>query len=306
MNLISRFLCLFFTSLGIINLASAQTSLDALMMPKGEICIAVLYEDAKWDRYWEGSFLRNNANVGTFTRKSIQPMFVGGITDKVNVIVSLPYVSTSATGGQMAGVDGIQDFGISLKAQLIERNFEKSKLMLFSNLSFSTPASNYLSDYLPFSLGFGARELGIRAIGQYELEKGLYLRASASYLHRGTTKAERNFYYQDGAFYTSIMDVPDAVHAQVALGSWFLEKRLRVEASLTSLRCSSGDDIRIYNSPQPTNKVDFDRVEGFAQYYFKDIKGLGVIGYYNHMFSGRNMGQFSSYGLGLTYQFNAF
>jgi hypothetical protein len=297
---------LFFTSLGIINLASAQTSLDALMMPKGEICIAVLYEDAKWDRYWEGSFLRNNANVGTFTRKSIQPMFVGGITDKVNVIVSLPYVSTSATGGQMAGVDGIQDFGISLKAQLIERTFEKSKLMLFSNLSFSTPASNYLSDYLPFSLGFGARELGIRAIGQYELEKGLYLRASASYLHRGTTKAERNFYYQDGAFYTSIMDVPDAVHAQVALGSWFLEKRLRVEASLTSLRCSSGDDIRIYNSPQPTNKVDFDRVEGFAQYYFKDIKGLGVIGYYNHMFSGRNMGQFSSYGLGLTYQFNAF
>lgn len=306
MNLISRFLCLLFTSLGIINLASAQTSLDALMMPKGEICVAVLYEDAKWDRYWEGSFLRNNANVGTFSRKSILPMLVGGITDKVNVIVSLPYVSTSATGGQMAGVDGIQDFGISLKAQLIERNFEKSKLMLFSNLSFSTPASNYLSDYLPFSLGFGARELGIRAIGQYELEKGAYLRASASYLHRGTTEAERNFYYQDGAFYTSIMDVPDAIHAQIALGSWFLEKRLRIEASLTSLRCSSGDDIRVYNSPQPTNKVDFDRVEGFAQYYFKDIKGLGVIGYYNHLFSGRNMGQFSGYGLGLTYQFNAF
>ena len=306
MNLKSRFLCLFFTSLGIINLASAQTSLDALMMPKGEICVAVLYEDAKWDRYWEGSFLRNNANVGTFSRKSILPMLVGGITDKVNVIVSLPYVSTSATGGQLAGVDGIQDFGISLKAQLIERNFEKSKLMLFSNLSFSTPASNYLSDYLPFSLGFGARELGIRAIGQYELEKGPYLRASASYLHRGTTEAERNFYYQDGAFYTSIMDVPDAIHAQFALGSWFLEKRLRIEASLTSLRCSSGDDIRVYNSPQPTNKVDFDRVEGFAQYYFKDIKGLGVIGYYNHLFSGRNMGQFSGYGLGLTYQFNAF
>lgn len=306
MNLISRFLCLLFTSLGIINLASAQTSLDALMMPKGEICVAVLYEDAKWDRYWEGSFLRNNANVGTFSRKSVLPMLVGGITDKVNVIVSLPYVSTSATGGQMAGVDGIQDFGISLKAQLIERNFEKSKLMLFSNLSFSTPASNYLSDYLPFSLGFGARELGIRAIGQYELEKGPYLRASASYLHRGTTEAERNFYYQDGAFYTSIMDVPDAIHAQIALGSWFLEKRLRIEASLTSLRCSSGDDIRVYNSPQPTNKVDFDRVEGFAQYYFKEIKGLGVIGYYNHLFSGRNMGQFSGYGLGLTYQFNAF
>jgi hypothetical protein len=102
------------------------------------------------------------------------------------------------------------------------------------------------------------------------------------------------------------MDVPDALQAQASIGSWLFQKKLRVEASLTSLRCASGDDIRTYNAPQPTNKIDFDRVEGFAQYYFKNVKGLGVLAYYNHMFSGRNMGQFSGYGLGLTYQFNAF
>lgn len=306
MNLKLKFLSLLLVGLGISILTIAQTPLDGLMMPKGEICVAVVYEDANWDKYWEGTYLRTNQNVGTFNRKMVMPMIVGGITDKINVIVSLPYVKTSASGGQMAGVDGLQDFSISLKAQLVDHTLGKGKLKVYSNLSFSTPASNYLADYLPFSLGFGANELGLRAIGLYELDKGPYIRISGAYLHRGATQAERDFYYEDDVFYTSTMDVPDALHAQASLGSWFFQKKLRVEASLTSLRCASGDDIRTYNSPQPTNKVDFDRVEGFAQYYFNNVKGLGVLAYYNHMFSGRNMGQFSGYGLGLTYQFNAF
>lgn len=306
MNSKLKLLSLLMVGMGISILTIAQTPLDGLMMPKGDICVAVVYEDANWEKYWEGTYLRTNQNVGTFNRKMVMPMIVGGITDKINVIVSLPYVKTSASGGQMAGVNGLQDFSISLKAQLVDQTLGKGKLKVFSNLSFSTPASNYLSDYLPFSLGFGANELGLRAIGLYELDKGPYFRISGAYLHRGSTEAERDFYYEDDAFYTSTMDVPDALHAQVSLGSWFFQRKLRVEASLTSLRCASGDDIRTYNSPQPTNKVDFDRVEGFAQYYFNNVKGLGVLAYYNHMFSGRNMGQFSGYGLGLTYQFNAF
>lgn len=305
MNFKIRFLGLLLAGLGFVKISVAQTPLDALMMPKGEICIAAIYENASWDRYWEGSNFRVNANIGTFTRKMLMPMVVAGITDKINVIVSLPYVKTSATGGQLAGVEGIQDLGLSLKAQFLEKSFGKGKLMGFTNLSFSTPASNYLSDYMPFSLGFGSNEAGLRAIVQYELDKGPYVRMSSSYLHRGTTEAERDFYYNDGAYYTSTMDVPDAVHSQVTVGSWFLKKKLRVEASLTSFRSSAGDDIRIYNMPQPTNKVDFDRIEGFAQYYFKKGQGFGLIAHYNHMFSGRNMGQFSGYGLGVTYQFKA-
>jgi hypothetical protein len=306
MNLKLKFLGLLLVGMGISILTFAQTPLDGLMMPKGDICVAVVYEDTNWEKYWEGTYLRTNQNVGTFNRKIIMPMIVGGITDKINVIVSLPYIKTSASGGQMAGVEGLQDFSVSLKAQLLDYTTGKGKLKVFSNLSFSTPASNYLSDYLPFSLGFGANELGLRAIGMYELDKGPYFRISGAYLHRGATEAERDFYYEDGAYYTSTMDVPDALQAQASIGSWLFQKKLRVEASLTSLRCASGDDIRTYNAPQPTNKIDFDRVEGFAQYYFKNVKGLGVLAYYNHMFSGRNMGQFSGYGLGLTYQFNAF
>jgi hypothetical protein len=301
-----RFLGLLCASLGILTIAHAQTPLDGLMMPKGEICIALQYEQGTWDRYWEGTSVRVNQNIGTFTRQMGMPMIVGGITDKVNVILSLPYVKTGASAGQMAGVQGIQDFGISVKALLLEKTLGKGKLTGFSNLSFSTPASNYLSDYMPFSLGFGAKELGIRAIGKYELDKGPYVRASSSYLHRGTTAAEREFYYADGPFYTSTMNVPDAIQSQFTLGSWLFNYRLRVEASLTTFRSTSGDDIRTYCMPLPTNKVDFDRVEGFAQYYFKNNgRGLGLIASYQQVISGRNMGQFSGFGLGITYQFKA-
>ncbi|MEK0442503.1 MAG: hypothetical protein RL403_1481 [Bacteroidota bacterium] len=301
-----RFLGLLCASLGILTIAHAQTPLDGLMMPKGEICIALQYEQGTWDRYWEGTSVRVNQNIGTFTRQMGMPMIVGGVTDKVNVILSLPYVKTGASAGQMAGVQGIQDFGISVKALFLEKTIGKGKLTGFSNLSFITPASNYLSDYLPFSLGFGAKELGIRAIGKYELDKGPYVRASSSYLHRGTTEAEREFYYADGPFYTSTMNVPDAIQSQFTLGSWLFNYRLRVEASLTTIRSTSGDDIRTYCMPLPTNKVDFDRVEGFAQYYFKNNgRGLGLIASYQQVISGRNMGQFSGFGLGITYQFKA-
>jgi hypothetical protein len=301
------FLGLLVASLGFVRLSIAQTPLDGLMMPKGEICLAIVYENTTWDRYWEGSTIRVNQNIGTFTRQMGMPMIVGGITDKVNVILSLPYVKTEASAGQLTGVQGIQDLGLSVKALLLEKSIGKGKLTGFSNLSYSTPASNYLSDYMPFSLGFGANELGIRAIGKYELDKGPYFRASYSYLHRGVTEAERDFYYTDQAYYTAKMDVPNAFLGQVTLGSWMFKKKLRVEASLTTIKSTSGDDIRVYSMPQPTNKVDFDRVEGFAQYYFNSNgRGFGLIASYQKAISGRNMGQFSGYGLGITYQFKAF
>jgi hypothetical protein len=302
MNLKSKLLGLLI-GLGLVHVASAQTPTDGLMMPEGEICIALMYEDTQWDHYWEGTYLRTNGNVGTFDRKMFLPMIVGGITNDLNFIVSLPYIKTSASGGQMIGVEGIQDFGVSLKYRFIDQKMERARVMVFSNLSFSTPASKYLSDYMPFSLGFGANELGLRLIGQYELNKGPYVRGSFAYLHRGVTEAERDYYYQEGSYYTAKMDVPDALHGQVALGSWFLQKKLRVEANLTMVNSTSGDDIRAYHSPQPTNKVEYGQVGGLAQYYIKNGGGLGFLAYYNHMFSGRNMGQFSGYGLGMTYQF---
>jgi len=63
-----------------------------------------------------------------------------------------------------------------------------------------------------------------------------------------------------------------------------LDNSLKLEANYYALKSTSGDDIRKYNAPQPTNKVQFDQVGALVQYYLKPLKGLGVLAYYNQIF----------------------
>lgn len=281
----------------------AQTPSDAIMMKKREICFALIYDDGAWDEYWEGPTLRTNANVGTLSRNTLTPMFAYGIFDKLNLIAGTAYVHTEASGGQMKGASGIQDLNLALKYEFFNKQAGKGKLSLLSTLGFSTPLTNYLSDYMPFSLGFGAPEVSGRGILQYRMDNGLYVRGALAYLWRGQTEAERDYYYNNGSYYTAFMDVPNAWQYQAVAGVWLLDNSLKLEANYMGLRCTSGDDIRKYNAGQPTNKVEVDQVGFNTQYYFKKLKGLGVLAYYNQMINGRNMGKFTNIGAGVTYQF---
>ncbi len=102
------------------------------------------------------------------------------------------------------------------------------------------------------------------------------------------------------------MDVPNAVDYQAILGGWALKHNLRLEASYTILNSVSGDDIRRWNMPQPTNKMEATQAGFFAQYYFKSIEPLkrfSLMASYNQVLEGRNVGKATSFGAGITYQF---
>lgn len=284
----------------------AQTATDALMMAKGDICFGLMYDHGAWDQYWEGDLLRTNGNIGTLTKRMVLPMVTLGVIDRVNLIAGVPYVKTSSDGGQLTGVDGMQDLSIAIKGEVLRVSLGKGKLHLFPVAEFSTPVSNYLPDYQPYSIGLGADQFTFRGIAMYEFDMGLFLRASAAHLWRTHARAERDYYYNNGSYYTEWMDVPNAWHYQAAAGIWLFDYKLRVQGEFTVLRCASGDDIRAWNPGQPTNKVDVDQVGGFAQYYFSKPRGLGIIGYYNAVIGGRNMGRFSNIGGGLTYQFKLY
>ncbi len=284
----------------------AQTSTDALMMNKKEICFAFMYDQGNWDQYWEGTTLIRNENIGTFTRNTYMPMIVYGITGKLNVMLALPYVKTLSDGGQLAGVQGFQDVNIGVKYEIIRKEIEKHSFAALAVGQFGTPMTNYLSDYMPYSLGLGTQELTGRVIGLYEFKKMIYARASAAYVWRGQTEVERPYYYANGSYYTTFMDVPSAVNYQAALGGLTLKNSLRLEASYTVLNCLKGDDIRRWNMPQPTNKMEVSQVGFFAQYYFKNIEPLkrfSLMASYNQVVDGRNMGKSTNIGGGITYQF---
>jgi hypothetical protein len=284
----------------------AQTPTDAIMMKQRESCFALIYDQGSWDHYWEGDYLRTNGNVGTLSRRMIMPMIAVGLHDKLNLIIAAPHIKTESkepNGGFMHGASGMQDLGLSLKAELLKKELGKGKLSLLTNLGFSTPMSNYLSDYMPYSLGFGATEWSVRGIAQYRMNMGLYAQGSFGYLWRGQTEIERDYYYNGGSFYTNIMDVPNALNFNGAVGIWLLKNSLKLEANYIGTNCVSGDDIRKYNAGQPTNKVEVGQIGFSAQYYIKQVKGLGVLAYYSKFISGRNMGQFTNLGVGVTYQF---
>lgn len=284
----------------------AQTPSDAVMMKQFEACFALMYDQGSWDHYWEGSYLRTNGNVGTFSRKMVMPMIAIGFHDRINLIVSAPHITTESkegNGGYLRGASGMQDLGLSLKAKIFEKAVGTSKVSFLTNVGYATPMTNYLSDYLPYSLGFGATEWSLRGIGSFKMHNGLYALAGLAHLWRGYTRIERDYYYNNGSYYTDLMDVPDAWHFNLAAGIMLFDNSWKLEANYIGMNCTSGDDVRKYNAGQPTNKVEAGQVGFMSQYYFKNIKGLGVLAYYSKIISGRNMGQFSNLGVGVTYQF---
>jgi hypothetical protein len=284
----------------------AQTPSDAIMMEQRESCLALTYDHGSFDQYWEGTYLRKNETIAEVTRTAIVPMIAIGLHDKLNFYISAPYVKTESSepnGGLLHGAKGFQDLGLALKYEIINKEMGKGKLAVLAAMGYATPLTNYLSDYRPYSIGNGTNEGSFRGIVQYKLEIGLYVRAAGGYLLRGETKVERDYYYANGSYYTPWMDVPNAWEYNAVIGWWLLDNSLKLEASYYAQNSTSGDDIRKYNPAQPTNKVNFDQVQFSTQYFVKPVKGLGVLAYYSQMLNGRNIGKFTTFGAGLTYQF---
>jgi len=285
----------------------AQSPTDALFMEAKQVCVLLDYNFSSFDHYWEGQLKRENQTIATVQRKSIMPMVAIGILDDLNFYLGVPYIKTNSTqpnGGKFAGVNGLQDLTVAIKYRWLNRELKSGRLTGLFTVGFSTPTTNYLSDYMPYSIGFGAPELSYRAIVQYELNSNWYIRGVGSYLWRGYTKAERTYYYNNGSYYTAWMDVPNGITTEAVIGKWLFDKSLQLEVSYWNLESLSGDDIRAYAAPQPTNKMELSRIGFFAHYYFKPVPGLGVIAYHNRVLNGRNAPEMNTSGMGITYFFN--
>ena len=156
----------------------SQTPSDALMMPSKNICVLFSYDMGTFDRYWEGSYLRSNETIATVDRNTVLPMAAIGILDNLNFYVSLPFISTESSepnGGFFTGARGFQDIGFALKYRPVRTEWGPGRISFLGTAGFSTPFTNYLSDYRPYSIGAGAPEFSLRAIAQYEFKNQLYL-----------------------------------------------------------------------------------------------------------------------------------
>ncbi|MEO5905938.1 MAG: transporter [Saprospiraceae bacterium] len=281
---------------------SAQTPTDAIMMGRGQVCLAAIYSHDSWDEYWEGTLLRTNGNIGTFTRHTIMPMAAIGLFDRLNVIVAAPWMKTESSDGYIKGISGFQDWGIWLKGKALETSAGPGNLNLLAAVGLNGPFSNYPSDYAPYSLGLSCLDLSLRGIAMYRLNAGPYVRASMAYQLRGNSMVERDYYYTTYGVYSDKVDMPNAINYSFALGSWFLNDALRIEANYESFNTIGGHDIRRQDVGFPSNNMEFTRFGGLVQLYVGDT-GLGFVASASQVLTGRNVGKSTMFSGGITYFF---
>ncbi|MFV5690956.1 hypothetical protein ACM55K_02900 [Flavobacterium sp. LT1R49] len=283
-------------------LMNAQTDIDGIMMSKNNFCVGAIYQYSSWDQYWEGSLKRENLNLGTVSTKSIGLMGNYGISDKLNAIFSVPYIETNASAGTMKGQKGIQDLSLTLKYMPLEKTVGQSTYSIYALGSFSTPLSDYPADYLPLSLGLKSKTASLRLMGDYQ-RGNFFATISGAYVKRANITIDRNAYLTDEIHYTNEVDMPDAISVNFRAG--YRSNRLIAEFVIDNwVTQSGGFDITKNNMPFPSNTMNALKYGVNSKYTFKKIPELSLVGGYNYVVEGRNVGKSDTFYGGLFYVIN--
>lgn len=277
----------------------AQTEIDGIMMVKNNFCTGAMYEYGSWDKYWEGTFKRENLNFGTVSTQKISINGNYGITDKLNVIFSMPYVITNASAGTLLGQRGFQDLSLTLKSVVYEKEIKGNSLSFYVLGGFSFPTSNYVADYLPLSIGLRSKTGSLRLMSDYQYGN-LFATVSGAYVKRSNIKIDRNVYFTDEMHYTNEVDMPDAISFNARFG--YRTSRLIAEAVFDNWTTQKGGfDITTNNMPFPSNAMNMTKIGFNGKYNLKQISGLAIIWGSNHVVLGRNVGQSNVFYGGLFY-----
>jgi hypothetical protein len=290
-------LCLSFSSIA----AVAQTDEDALMMNKQNFCTGLSYNYSSWKNYWEGTFKRNNENLGTVSTQTITLMGNYGISNKLNIMFGLPYMQTKASAGQLKGQRGIQDLSVWIKWMPIEKGVGPGTLSLYTLGGYSTPASRYITDYLPLSIGLHSKNILLRAMVDYQIGSW-FATLSGTYIRRSNIFISRDAYYTTVMHYTNEVQMPNATQWQLRAG--YRHHGLIAEALLNNFTTQGGFDITKNNMPFPSNTMNATSVGFHFKYENLGISKLSVIGGGHYTLAARNVGQSTSFTAGMFYILN--
>ena len=273
----------------------AQMPHDAIYMGKKQLCVAGMYGHSAWSQYWENSLKRENFNIGTLTTQTAMLMPAYGISKRVNVILSLPYVWTSASAGNLMGQHGVQDISAWLKVKAVQ----VGGFSLNAIVGGSIPVGTYVPDFLPMSIGLQCRTATARLLANYKHKPtGLYLTAHGSYGWRGNIRLDRDAYQADDRVYnTNQVRMPATYDAAARLG--VLRKGWQTEVFAERTACLSGDNIRRNDMPFPTNNMQATTVGWYGKFQPHHVGVNARVGY---VVDGVNVGQSTSYTVGVLYQ----
>lgn len=281
----------------------AQTIDDHLMMPKKQLCTGFGYMHDSFDRYWEGTLERDNANMGTLSTQSVSWMGTYGVTDRINVIAMAPWIKTEASAGTSSGLDDFQDLTVGIKWNALTTALTRhGDLQVFLVASGAVPLTDYTPDFMPFSIGSHSQRAAGRLSLNWQTKKGFFIQGTSSYTWRDNVTLNRDSYFTDGRLYFSNeVAMPDVIDYAFRVGWW--KNDLYLPISFTQQITAGGGDIRRQDAPFVSNRMNFSRVDGFVKYYFTRPKNWVAQAGVSHTFSGRNVGKSTTLQAGLLYTF---
>ena len=279
----------------------AQTIDDGVMMGKHSLFAGDVYSHDSWKLYWEGTLKRDNENIGTLTTQSNLLFGNYGVTDRLNVIAAAPYVWTRASQGVLHGLEGFQDITLAAKYSLIEKpSTPLGSLRVIGVASGGLPLTDYTPDFLPLSIGMGAKRLSGRGTLYLQSEPGWYVNGSTAYTWRADVTLDRPFYYTDGQlFFTDSVEMPNVFDYVVKGG--YMKRGLMITGSFVQQRTLGGGDIRRQDMPFISNRMNFSRVGGEIMAPIPKLRALSFDFAYAYTVSGRNVGQATTVMAGLLY-----
>ena len=279
--------------------ASAQTIDDGLMLPKKTLSTGVLYAHDSWNEYWEGTLKRTNGNIGTLTTQSVAWVGGYGITDRLSVMATLPYVWTHASQGVLHDLSGFQDLSFAAKYRLLTAGaVSRGTLSAFLVGTAAVPVSDYTPDFYPLSIGTGGGRASARLTMGYESTSAWFVNASSAYTFCSNVRLNRNSYYTDGQLYlTNEVAMPNVLDNTLTAG--LRNGHWRIPVSLVQRRTLGGGDIRRQDMPFVSNRMDFVKLDGAMMYSMP--KNLSVGFGAGRVLSGRNVGQSTTFTSGLFY-----
>lgn len=296
-----RYVLLLFFGLVAMLRTTAQTDVDGIMMAKNNFCTGFMYSYSSWEDYWEGTLKRNNLNLGTVSTQMVGWMGNYGITSKLNIMASVPWVKTKASAGTLHGVDGIQDLSVALKYKAWQKNIFNGKMAVMGVAGFSFPLTNYVADYQPLAIGLRSKNLTLRAIGDFE-KNHFFFTGAAAYILRSNITIDRDQYYTTELHNTNEVEMHDVANFHVRFG--YRGNTIGAEAVFMNWTTLGGFDITRNNMPFPSNEMNATMGGINLKCNPRALPGLSIMAGASYVLAGRNVGQSTMFNGGFAYVFD--
>jgi hypothetical protein len=284
-----------------VHTSHAQTLDDAEMLQARELHATAIYGHAAWDEYWEGGLKRSNGNIGTVSTSSVTVSAGYGLTTRLTVIASLPYVWTEASQGVLHGMSGRQDLTVMAKYRVANPLIGgRARLKLLAVGGAAAPTADYTPDFLPMSIGLQSKRLIARGAAHLQDKTGWFLDGYAERQWRSNVRLDRGSYYTNGQLIESDqVAMPDVAQYRATLG-WQLGPWC-IPVGITEQRTLGGGDIRRQDMPFVSNRMNSTMAHAELMYFLRGVSGLRLDLGAARTLRGRNVGQSTMLMTGFTY-----